>query len=57
MVLALGRTGCIKVQPFTEKYQEVIGGISGYTHDPDYSTWERFRQDIISRYVGIEEER
>ena len=31
-------------------------GIGDFTRDLDYSTWERFRQDIIKRYMGIEEE-
>jgi len=56
IVFTLRRTGSFKVQPFTEKYPKVMGGICGYTRDPDYSTWKRFRQEIISRYVGIEEE-
>jgi len=34
-----------------------MGGIGGFTRDPDYATWERFRQEIIKRYIGIEEER
>jgi len=34
-----------------------MGGIGGFTRDPDYSTWERFRQESIKRYIGIEEER
>ena len=34
-----------------------MGEIAGFTRDPDYSTWERFRQEIIQRYIGIEEER
>ena len=34
-----------------------MGGIGGFTRDPDYATWERFRQEIIQRYIGIEEER
>ena len=34
-----------------------MGGIGGFTRDPDYSTWERFRQEIIKRYIGIEAER
>ena len=34
-----------------------MGGLGGYTQDPSYSTWERFRQAIIERYIGIEEER
>jgi len=33
-----------------------MSGIGGYTRDPNYSTWEQFQQEIISRYVGIEEE-
>jgi len=34
-----------------------MGGLGGYTQDPSYSTWERFRQEIIKRYIGIEEKR
>jgi len=34
-----------------------MGGIGGFTRDPDYATWERFRQEIIKRYIAIEEER
>jgi len=34
-----------------------MGGLGGYTQDPSYSTWEGFRQEIIKRYIGIEEER
>ena len=34
-----------------------MGGIGGFTRDPDYSTWERFRQEITKQYIGIEEER
>jgi len=34
-----------------------MGGIGGFTRDPDYATWERFRQEIIKRYIGIKEER
>ena len=34
-----------------------MGGIGGFTRDLDYATWERFRQEIIKRYIGIEEER
>lgn len=57
IVFALGKTKGNKVAPFAEKYRKVMGGIGGFTRDPDYSTWERFRQEIIKRYVGIEEER
>jgi len=32
-------------------------GLGGYTQDPSYCTWERFWQEIIKRYIGIEEER
>ena len=46
-----------KVAPFAEKYRKVMGGIEGFTRDPNYATWERFRQEIIKRYIGIEEER
>ena len=31
-----------------------MGAIGGFTRDPDYATWERFRQEIIKRYIGIE---
>jgi len=31
-------------------------GFAGYTQDPSYSMWERFRQEIIKWYIGIEEE-
>jgi len=34
-----------------------MGGIGGYTRNPEYSMWERFRQEVISRYVGSKEER
>ena len=34
-----------------------MGGLGGYTRDPSYSMWERFRQEITKRYIGIEEER
>jgi len=34
-----------------------MGGIGGFTRDPDYATWERFRQELIKRYIGIQEER
>jgi len=34
-----------------------MGGLGGYTQDPSYSTWERLRQEMIKRYIGIEEER
>ena len=34
-----------------------MGGLGGYTRDSSYSTWERFRQEITKRYIGIEEER
>jgi len=34
-----------------------MGGLGGYTQDSSYSTWERFRQEIIKWYIGIEEER
>jgi len=57
IVFALGKTKGNKVAPFVEKYRKVIGGIGGFTRDPDYATWERFRQEIIKRYIGIEEER
>jgi len=57
IVFALGKTKGNKVAPFSEKYRKVMGGLRGYTQDPSYSTWERFRQEIIKRYIGIEEER
>ena len=56
IVFALNKTKGNKVAPFSEKYRKVMGGIGGFTRDPDYSTWERFRQEIIKRYIGIEEE-
>ena len=34
-----------------------MGGLGEYTRDPSYSTWERLRQEITKRYIGIEEER
>ena len=34
-----------------------MGEIGGFTKDPDYSTWERFWQEIIQRYIGIKQER
>jgi len=57
IVFTLGKTKGNKVAPFAEKYQKVMGGIGGFTRDPDYATWERFQQEIIKRYIGIEEER
>ena len=33
-----------------------MGGIGSFTSDPDYATWERFRQEIIKRYIRIKEE-
>ena len=57
IVFALGKTKGNKIAPFSEKYRKVIGGLGGYTRDPSYSTWERFRQEITKRYIGIEEER
>ena len=57
IIFALGKTKGNKVVPFTEKYRKVMSGIGGFPRDPDYSTWERFRQEIIQRYIGIEEER
>ena len=33
-----------------------MGGIGGFTRDPDWATWERLRQEIIKRYISIEEE-
>ena len=56
IVFALGKTKGNKVAPFAEKYRKVMGGIGGFTRDPDYATWERFRQEIITRYISIEEE-
>jgi len=57
IVFALGKTKGNKVAPFSERYRKVMGGSGGYTHSPSYSTWERFRQEIIKPYIGIEEER
>jgi len=57
IVFALGKTKGNKVAPFSEKYRKVMGCLGDYTQDPSYSTWERFRQEIIKRYIGIEEER
>ena len=34
-----------------------MGGIGGFTRDPDYTTGKRFPQEIIKRNIGIEEER
>ena len=34
-----------------------MAGLGGYTRDPSYATWERVRQEITKRYIGIEEER
>jgi len=34
-----------------------MGGLGDYTEDPGYLTWERFRKEIIKRYIGIAEER
>jgi len=57
IVFALGNTKGNKVAPFAEKDQKVMGGIGGFTRDANYATWERFQQQIIRRYIGIEEER
>jgi len=57
IVFGLGKTKGNKVAPFSEKYRKVMGGLGGYTQDPSYLPWERFRQEIIKRYIGIEEER
>ena len=57
IVFALGKTKGNKVAPCAEKYRKVIGGIGGFTRDPDYATWERFPQEVIKRYIGIEEDR
>jgi len=35
----------------------VIGGLGSYNQDLSYSTWERFWQEIIKRYIGIEGQR
>jgi len=43
IVFAFGKTKGSKVAPFSEKYRKVMGGLDGYTQDPSYSTWERFR--------------
>jgi len=56
IVFALGKTKGNKVAPFAERFQKVMRGIGGFTRDPAYATWERFRQEIIKRYIGIEEE-
>jgi len=56
IIFALGTTKGNKVAPFAEKYRKVMGGIGGFTGDPDYATWERFRQEIIKRYIRIKEE-
>ena len=55
IVFTLGKTKGNKVAPFAEKYRKVMEGIGGFTSDPDYATWERFRQEIIKRYTGIAE--
>jgi len=34
-----------------------MGGLGGYTQDPNYSMLERFGQEIVIRYSGIEVER
>jgi len=57
IVFALCKTKGNKVAPFAERYRKVMGGIGGFTRDPDYATWERFRQEIMKRYIGIEKER
>jgi len=57
IVFALGKTKGNRVAPFSEKYRKVMGGLGGYTQDPSYSRWERFRQENIKRYIGIEEKR
>ena len=57
IVFALGKTKGNKIAPLGGKYRKVMGGLGGYTRDPSYSTWERFRQEITKRYIGIEEER
>jgi len=35
---ALGKIKGNKVAHFAEKYQKVMGGIGGFTRDPDYAT-------------------
>jgi len=57
IVFALGKTKGNKVARFSEKYRKVIGGLGGFTQDPSYSICERFWQEIIKRYMGMEEER
>jgi len=57
IVFALGKTKGNKVAHFSEKYRKVMGGLGDYTQGPSYLTWERFRQEIVKRYIGIEEER
>jgi len=55
-VFGLGKTKGSEVAPSAEKYPKVMGGIGDFTRVPDYATWERFRQEIINRYIGIKEE-
>jgi len=57
IVFELGKTKGNKVAPFAEKYRKVLEAIAGFTRYPDYATWERFRQEIIKRSIGFEEER
>ena len=35
----------------------MIGGLGSYNQDLSYSTWERFWQEIINRYISIEGQR
>ena len=57
IVYALGKTKGNKIAHFSEKYRKVMGGLGGYTRDPSSLTWERFRQEITKRYIGIEDAR
>ena len=49
IVFALGKAKGNKIAPFSENFRKVMGGLGGYTRDPCYSTWERFRQEITKR--------
>jgi len=57
IVFAHRKTKGNKIAPFAEKYRKVMGAIGAFTRDPDYSSWERFRQEIVKRYISILEER
>jgi len=56
ILFALGKTKGNKVAHFSQKYRKVMRGLSGYTQDARYSTWQHFRQEIIKRNISIEEE-